>query len=221
MSFLGDTFKFENFRLGKMWDQIKSHPQRLLFGGMMDPLSTKLENTLTGSHFTPQSDQLGGAYGGRTISAFGGGQQGGIYKQAQDAGVPTGQAMKFENAAHIGVGLAGAAYGGAALGGSGLGTSWGFSGGLGSGAGGAGAGGEALTEFGTGAGQTPLSALGGGSSAPSWLKLAQGVQAGTPQQSPPPPFADPSIDAERRHQRVLELLVQLHQSQQPQQQGYP
>lgn len=213
MSFLGDTFKFENFRMGHMWDEIKHHPQRLLFGGMMDPLSTWIENKTTGSHFTPQSDQLGGAYGGRTISAFGGGQQGGIYKQAQDAGIPTGQAMKFENAAHIAAGLAGAAYGGAALGGSGLGTSWGFSGGLGSGSG-AGAG---LTEFGTGAGQdASLTALrGGAASSPSWLNFLKAGNAGMPQnQSPQQQFQDPAIDAERRHQRVLELLVQLHQSQQ-------
>jgi hypothetical protein len=173
MSFLSDSFKFENFRLGHMWDQIRSHPQRLLFGAMMDPLSTWIENKTTGSHFDPQSDQLGGAYGGRVISAFGGGQQGGIYKQAQDAGINTSSGMKLENAAHIAAGLVGALYGGAAAAGAGAGA------GGGAGAGAAGG----LTEF------TPaeIAAMGGGtasagtgagtgaaaSSSPSWMQYAR------------------------------------------------
>lgn len=113
--------------------------------------------------------------------------------------------------------------GASALGAFGLGSGGAAasSGGLGSG----------LTEFGTGAGQTPLSALGGAetystpiieatraSGTPSWGKALQmGGQAGFGQNSQQPPqrFEDPAIDAERRHQRVMELLAQLHQSQQP------
>lgn len=151
MSF-GDMFKFENFKMSKMWDELKHHPQRALFGGMMDPLSTWIENKTTGSHFTPQSDQLGGAYGGSgVISAFGGGQKGGIYKQAQDAGINTHSGASFENVAHIAAALAGAASGGSALASA-------YGGGAGSTAG--------LTEFGTGAGQdASLTALNGGGAA--------------------------------------------------------
>lgn len=104
--------------------------------------------------------------------------------------------------------------------------------GLGSGGAAASSGGlgSGLTEFGTGAGQTPLSALGGAtesyspamieatraSGAPTWGKALQmGGQAGFGQnQQQPQRFEDPAIDAERRHQRVMELLAQLHQSQQ-------
>lgn len=165
MSWFGDTFKFENFKLSKQWDEIKHHPQRLVFGGMMDPMSTWIENKTTGSHFTPQSDQLGGAYGGSgVISAFGGGQKGGIYKQAEDAGINTGPAKGFENAAHIAAALAGAVYGGGALASA-------YGGGAGSSAG--------LTEFGTGAGQdASLTALNGGGASSGGMGLQQYMRLG-------------------------------------------
>lgn len=158
MSFIGNLFKFEKFKFGRDLMELKSHPQRLLFGPMMDPLSTKIENTVTGSHFKPRSDQMGGAYGGRTISAFGGGQEGGVYKEAADHGIDTSAGKTFENAAHIGVGVAGAIAGGAALAGAGAGA-----GGAGSTA--------ALTEF------TPaeISAMGGGIASPT---VGAGATAG-------------------------------------------
>lgn len=100
-----------------------------------------------------------------------------------------------------------------ALGGNsgGLGTYGSFGAGSGAGAGAGGLGAGATETY-----SPSMIEATSGSSAPSWVKFAQaGMNAGGQQnQQAQMRFEDPAIDAERRRQRVLELLVQLHQSQQ-------
>lgn len=60
MSFGGNVFKFENFKLGNMWDKIKKQPERLLIGGE-NPLSAKVAEAVTGKKYEPLVDEWGGA----------------------------------------------------------------------------------------------------------------------------------------------------------------
>ena len=72
MGFFDDAFDFEKFQLDKFWDELSSHPQRILTG--IDPLSTNFWNAITGSDFDPLVSQLGGA----TQQTFGEAEQAGI-----------------------------------------------------------------------------------------------------------------------------------------------
>lgn len=98
MSFLGDALGFEKFHAGDLWDRIKKDPKRLVLG--VDPLSTKVWNKVLGKKDEPLVDQLGGAYGGHTISAFGN-NDGGVYKRAREAGIDTGAGEKMQDFAHM------------------------------------------------------------------------------------------------------------------------
>jgi hypothetical protein len=98
LSFLGDALSFESFHAKDLWDRIKKDPKRLVLG--VDPLSTKAWNAVLGRKDEPLVDQLGGAYGGHTISAFGN-NDGGVYARAEAAGVPTSAGKDMQNAAHV------------------------------------------------------------------------------------------------------------------------
>lgn len=98
MSFFGDALGFEAFHAGDLWDRLKKDPKRIVLG--VDPLSTKAWNGILGRKDEPLVDQLGGAYGGHTISAFGN-NDGGVYKRAREAGIDTGAGEKMQDAAHV------------------------------------------------------------------------------------------------------------------------
>src|SRR6478609_3292984 len=115
MSWFGDVAKFEGFNLKDMWNKVRKDPWRLLVGAG-DPLSTKMWNGITGKDMEPLVDQMGGAYGGKTIGAFGHGQDGGVYGRAEAAGVPTTAGKNMHDVAHV----ISAIYGGNWLNGQGL-----------------------------------------------------------------------------------------------------
>lgn len=98
MSFFGDVFGFEKFHAGDLWDRIKDDPKRLVLG--VDPWSTKIWNKALNRDDEPLVDQMGGPYGGHTISAFGN-KDGGVYQRAQDAGINTGPGGGMHDAAHV------------------------------------------------------------------------------------------------------------------------
>ena len=117
-------FDFDKFALKDIWGQIKDNPERLLVGAI-DPLSTKMWNGILGKDYEPLIDQMGGPYGGHTISAFGN-QDGGVYGRAEAAGIDTKTGGQMHDAAHVlsaifgGQGLMGLG-GGAPAGGGNLG----------------------------------------------------------------------------------------------------
>lgn len=129
MSYLSDIAKFELFNLKDMAGKVKKDPWRLLVGGA-DPIGTKVVNKITGKNMEPIVDQMGGAYGGHTISF--GNNDGGVYKRAADSGINTGPGGTMHDIAHIiaakyaGQGLGGVAQnftgGGAPATGNGLGV---------------------------------------------------------------------------------------------------
>lgn len=98
MSFLGSTLGFEAFNAKDMWNKLRQDPKRAVLG--VDPLSTKAWNAVLGEHKEPIVDQLGGAYGGHVVSAFGN-KDGGVYKRAQDAGIDTKAGGQLQDAAHV------------------------------------------------------------------------------------------------------------------------
>lgn len=98
MSFVSDALGFEAFHTKDLWNRLKKDPKRIVLG--VDPLSTKAWNAVLGKHDKPLVDQLGGAYGGHTISAFGN-QDGGVYKRAEDAGINTNAGKSMQDAAHV------------------------------------------------------------------------------------------------------------------------
>lgn len=98
MSFLGNALGFEAFHTKDLWKGIKKDPKRLILG--VDPWSTKVWNKVLGKKDEPLVDQLGGAYGGHTISAFGN-NEGGVYKRAEDAGIDTGAGKNMQDIAHV------------------------------------------------------------------------------------------------------------------------
>jgi len=124
MSFLGDNFGFEKFQLGDWWNKIKKNPEQLLIGAG-DPLSAKMWSKITGKKYEPFVDQMGGPYGGHTISAFSN-NDGGVYGRAEASGIDTGAAKNMQDAAHV----VAAIYGGSALGSLGGGASSGASAGF-------------------------------------------------------------------------------------------
>jgi hypothetical protein len=95
---LGDIFKFEGFNLKDMAKKIAKHPQQLLLG--VDPLSTGIQNKAFGTDYEPVVDQMGGAYGGHALSAFGN-KDGGVYQRASDAGIDTKSGGQAQDAAHV------------------------------------------------------------------------------------------------------------------------
>jgi hypothetical protein len=97
-SFAKDAIDFEKFHAGDLWDRIKKDPKRLVLG--VDPASTKVWNAVLGRKDKPLVDQMGGAYGGHTFSAFGN-KDGGVYQRAEAAGVPTGAGGNMQDAAHV------------------------------------------------------------------------------------------------------------------------
>lgn len=98
MSFLSSDLGFEAFVGKDFLKGLSKDPKRAFLG--VDPLSTKAWNAVLGRKDEPLVDQLGGAYGGHTISAFGN-NDGGVYKRARDAGIDTGAGEKMQDAAHI------------------------------------------------------------------------------------------------------------------------
>jgi hypothetical protein len=97
-SFAGDALDFEKFHAKDLWRGIKKDPKRLLLG--VDPWSTKVWNKILNRDDEPLVDQMGGAYGGHTFSAFGN-KDGGVYGRAEAAGVPTGAGGNMQDAAHL------------------------------------------------------------------------------------------------------------------------
>lgn len=116
MSFLGNVFDFESFNLKDMFKKVKKDPERLLIGAV-DPWSTKLWNKVLDKDYEPLVDQMGGAYGGHTLSAFGN-DDGGVYGRAREAGIDTKAGGYMHDAAHVlsaifgGQGLMGSSFGG-------------------------------------------------------------------------------------------------------------
>lgn len=98
MSFVGDDLGFNLFVAKDFFKGLKKDPKRALLG--VDPLSTKMWNGILGRKDKPLVDQLGGPYGGHTISAFGK-QDGGVYQRARDAGINTSGSEKMQDAAHV------------------------------------------------------------------------------------------------------------------------
>jgi hypothetical protein len=163
VSFLGDDLKFNAFVGKDFFKNLKHDPKRAILG--VDPLSTKLWNKILNRDDKPLVDQLGGPYGGHTISAFGK-QNGGVYQRARDEGIDTGASEKMQDLAHVVAavygagGIAGAGGGTPAAGGEGA-TGWG----------GAGTGGfEGALSFG------PGMSVGGGNA--GQLASAGGIQGG-------------------------------------------
>lgn len=188
-------FDFDKFALKDIWKGIKKDPERLLVGAI-DPLSTKMWNGILGKDYEPLIDQMGGPYGGHTISAFGN-QDGGVYKRAEEAGIDTKKGGRMHDAAHVvsaifgGQGLMGAGQG--FLGGGAQGSNLGVFGNGGvSGMQGVGAGNSGLLaqqggiSGGAGIGSASTSAPGG---LQQYAQMMQGMPGfpGQQQQQTPPP----------------------------------
>lgn len=222
MSFLGDALKFDKFALKDMWGKIKDDPERLLVGAV-DPWSTKMWNKALGKDYEPLVDQMGGPYGGHTVSAFGN-QDGGVYKRAQDAGMDTSEGGTMHDIAHViaafygGQALGGAAAGGGSTGGIattseatgfgvGQGGAAGFNGGLGGGMSG-------------GYGYGAAAAGGAGAGGTNWAQYAQ-LASSANQPTPAPaygalpkpqtqgPFRDTFKEGQetRRRKRIAQSLM--------------
>lgn len=98
MSFIDDIFDFERFHGTDLWRRLRADPKRLALG--VDPLSTKLWNQILNRDDEPLVDQMGGPYGGHTISAFAN-KDGGVYERARDAGIDTDAGGGMHDAAHV------------------------------------------------------------------------------------------------------------------------
>jgi len=202
MSDIGDLLGFEGFQLKDWWKKIKKDPERLLLGAV-DPWSSKLWGKVLNKDYEPLVDQMGGAYGGHTISAFGE-NDGGVYERAREAGIDTGPAEVVNDAAHVVASLyggAGAAKGlGAAFGGGGTGADLGIfsNGGQGGmanvGGGNAGALANSGGISGGAGGVAPSSAA-----QPAWQDMAQQALSGQGEQKQPSqtPYVGRAADLER------------------------
>lgn len=102
---VGDIFKFEKFNLGRMWDQVKEDPERLLYGSA-DPFSTKVWNGVLGTDDKPIVDQWGGAAPQR-------------YQEAEDAGIDTTSGHNMHRVARLVAALYAGGAAGNAMGGAG------------------------------------------------------------------------------------------------------
>ena len=99
MSSISDLLGFELFNLKDIFKGIKKDPERL-FLGAADPFSSKMWGGITGKDYEPLIDQMGGPYGGHTISAFGN-NEGGVYGRAEQAGIDTGAGKGMNDLAHV------------------------------------------------------------------------------------------------------------------------
>jgi hypothetical protein len=99
MGIFSDIGKFELFNLKDMFGKIKDDPERL-FLGAIDPMSSKMWGGVLGKKYEPLVDQMGGAYGGHMLSAFGN-KDGGVYGRAKEAGIDTGPGGAMHDAAHV------------------------------------------------------------------------------------------------------------------------
>ncbi len=117
MGFFSDNLGFETFQLKDWADKFKKNPEQL-FLGAGDPLSAKMWSKITGKNYEPFVDQMGGPYGGHTISAFGA-NDGGVYGRAEQAGINTKAAGGVHDAAHVVAALMAGGYGAGAMGGGG------------------------------------------------------------------------------------------------------
>ena len=106
MSFLGNVFNFEQFKLGNMWDKVKKNPEQLLLGAG-DPFSAGVWSKVTGKKYEPLVDQWGGATPDD-------------YSKAEAKGIDTSDGRTMHGAARVIAGTAGAstAATGAAAGGA-------------------------------------------------------------------------------------------------------
>lgn len=98
MGWAGDILGFEKFNAKDMLKKIGHQPWRLVTG--VDPASTNLWNKALGTKGEPIVDQMGGAYGGHVLSAFGN-KDGGVYGRAKEAGINTGPGGAMQDAAHV------------------------------------------------------------------------------------------------------------------------
>ena len=98
MSFVKSALGFELFNGKHILKDLGKHPWRALTG--IDPASTTVWNKVLGRNDQPLVDQMGGAYGGHFISAFGN-KDGGVYQDARDHGIDTKPAGYLQDAAHI------------------------------------------------------------------------------------------------------------------------
>lgn len=210
MSFLSDALGFEAFHAKDLWNGIKRDPKRLVLG--VDPLSTKVWNGILGRKDAPLVDQLGGAYGGHTISAFGN-NDGGVYKRAREAGVDTGAGEKMQDIAHVVASIYGAnGLYGAAGGSTGSGVTGPWQTGQGLLSNGAPASGGDLGIFSNG-GVNGLQGVGGGNS--GLLASQGGISGGAGIGSATPAASSMGT------QDYLQIAQQLGGKQQPQQQQAP
>lgn len=116
MSFFGNVFDFEKFKLGNMWDKVQKNPEQLLLGAG-DPFSAGVWSKVTGKKYEPLVDQWGGATKDD-------------YSKAEAAGINTSDGRSMHNAARAIAGIfagnaASNAMGGGAAGASGAGASGG------------------------------------------------------------------------------------------------
>lgn len=91
MSFLGNVFNFEQFKLGNMWDKVKKNPEQL-FIGAADPFSAGVWSKVTGKKYEPLVDQWGGATPDD-------------YSKAEAAGIDTSAGRTLHGAARTIAGL--------------------------------------------------------------------------------------------------------------------
>jgi hypothetical protein len=207
MSGLGDIFNFEKFQLKDWWRKAKDNPEQLLIGAGT-PIGAKAWSKVTGKDYEPFVDQMGGAYGGHAVSAFGQ-DDGGVYKRAREAGIDTKRGGQAHDLAHVvsafygGQGLMGLGGGGAPAGGSGSGQGLGiFSNGGTGGMAGVGQGNVGTLAANTGINTGGVAGVGGtGASAgqPMWQQMMSqgglgsmpGMSTGAPPQQPPPQYQPP------------------------------
>lgn len=236
MSWFGDVLSFEGFHGKDLLKNIWEHPQRLLTG--VDPISTKISNTVLGRNDKPLVDQMGGATGDD-------------YRKAEAAGINTSAGKGMQNLAHVvaaieaggygmdslgglGGGAAGAGEGvgasGAAGGSGGLFGGMGEVGGTSSGMGLGGGGLDALTAGGSGGGAADFSlgslsgnsangaySMGGGGSAgTNWGKLLQSGIKGAGQNS-----GGSNDAAVRQQQQLADMLRRNYEAQQQASQQLP
>lgn len=117
MGFFSDNLGFETFQFKDWWNKAKDNPEQLLLGAG-DPLSAKMWSKITGKNYEPFVDQMGGPYGGHTISAFGA-NDGGVYGRAEQAGINTKAAGGVHDGAHVLAAMLAGGYGMGAMGGGG------------------------------------------------------------------------------------------------------
>ena len=114
MSYFGNVFDFERSNLGTMWNKVKQNPEQLLLGAA-DPIGAKFWSGITGKHYSPIVDQMGGA----TPDA---------YSNAQAQGIDTKDGRQMQNLAHVIAAYEAGGYGSGEMGGAASGSSLGMGG---------------------------------------------------------------------------------------------